>query len=125
MSDEWEVDSAALFGYHEGKGINTKSLEVLEKNGITDYNHIARTINKEDFENFDWIFGMDYYNIGHLGRIQPRGTKAKVELLGLYDPEGEIVIEDPYFDNDISRFEKAYEQCSRCIPVFIQRQDTS
>jgi low molecular weight phosphotyrosine protein phosphatase len=40
---------------------------------------------------------MDYHNIEHLGRIQPQGSAAKIELLGQYDPKGEVVIEDPYF----------------------------
>lgn len=44
LEEFWEVDSAALFGYHEGKNINAKSIEVIEKNGITDYHHVARTV---------------------------------------------------------------------------------
>lgn len=90
---------------------------------------------------------MDYYNIEHLGRIQAQGTSARIELLGKYDPEGDIIIEDPYFvsygyiikenyfvplmytipywctlqDNDSSRFEKAYQQCLRSVPIFIER----
>lgn len=40
---------------------------------------------------------MDEGNISHLNSIKPRGSKAKVELLGKYDPQGEVIIEDPYF----------------------------
>lgn len=36
----------------------------------------------------------------------PHGCKAKVELLGNYDPKGEKVIEDPIFDcNDWNAFD--------------------
>ncbi|XP_014214801.1 low molecular weight phosphotyrosine protein phosphatase-like isoform X2 [Copidosoma floridanum] len=120
IQDDWEVDSAALYDYHEGKNINTKSREVLEKHGITSYRHLARTITKEDFDNFDWILGMDYYNIQHLGQIQPQGSSATIELLGQYDLEGDKIIEDPYFDTDSSRFEKCYQQCLRFIPLFFK-----
>ncbi|XP_058790248.1 low molecular weight phosphotyrosine protein phosphatase-like isoform X2 [Phymastichus coffea] len=117
----WEVDSAALFGYHEGKNINTKSREVLERNGIVDYNHVARIINKEDFHNFDWILGMDYYNLNLLSGMQPQGSSVKIDLLGHYDPEGEVEIEDPYCDQQTHKFETIYSQCIRCVQSFIEK----
>lgn len=40
---------------------------------------------------------MDNENISHLNRIKPADGKAKIELLGKYDPEGEIIIRDPYY----------------------------
>lgn len=39
---------------------------------------------------------MDYYNIQKLTSMKPNDSKAEVELLGQYDPNGEIIIEDPY-----------------------------
>ena len=39
---------------------------------------------------------MDYNNIQHLRHIKPLGSIAEIDLLGRYDPEGEVVIEDPY-----------------------------
>lgn len=40
---------------------------------------------------------MDDDNISELNRLKPSGSKAKVELLGSYDPEGEKIIRDPYY----------------------------
>lgn len=40
---------------------------------------------------------MDHYNIQHLLSIKPQDSEAEIELLGQYDPEGEKIIEDPYF----------------------------
>ncbi|KAL7303306.1 hypothetical protein TKK_0004497 [Trichogramma kaykai] len=121
MQDEWEVDSAGLVGYHEGENINSRSAEVLKKNGIGNYFHIARTIKKEDFDTFDWILGMDYYNLQDLSYMQPKGSKAKLGLLGEYDPEGKMIIEDPYLDRDAVRFEEIFHHCKRCIPIFIDK----
>lgn len=81
-----------------------------------------------------------------LERMKPKNAKAKLELLGKYDPEGEIIIRDPYyvriyFDNffflnsffvneflllmffflqDSGRegFVKAFEQCTRSVAAF-------
>lgn len=39
---------------------------------------------------------MDYYNLELLTRMQPQGTLAEIDILGRYDPEGPVEIEDPY-----------------------------
>lgn len=41
---------------------------------------------------------MDEFNIDELNIIKPLEFKAKIELLGKYNPDGEeiIIIEDPY-----------------------------
>ena len=52
---------------------------------------------KSDFLKYDYIFGMDHENIDDLKSIEPTETCAKIELLGSYDPNGELIIEDPYY----------------------------
>jgi len=52
---------------------------------------------EEDFNEYDWIFGMDHQNIEDLNTQKPENCRAKVELLGNYDPSGIIIIRDPYY----------------------------
>lgn len=40
---------------------------------------------------------MDEDNIDELNRKSPKDGTAKIELLGKYDPEGDIIIRDPYY----------------------------
>jgi low molecular weight phosphotyrosine protein phosphatase len=54
-------------------------------------------VKKSDFNEFDYIFGMDDDNMDDLNSLAPSGSKAKLELLGTYDPEGERIIRDPYY----------------------------
>lgn len=54
-------------------------------------------IRQDDFDQFDWIFGMDNDNIIELHQLKPKVCRAKVELLGSYDPNGEVIIRDPYY----------------------------
>lgn len=58
---------------------------------------IPLKITEDDFTKFDWIFGMDHNNIEELNRIKPSNSSAKIELLGKYDPQGELIIKDPYY----------------------------
>ena len=46
LSDYWEIDSAALEGYHIGESPNQRALDILAENGIDDYVHKARFVNK-------------------------------------------------------------------------------
>lgn len=121
LKNSWEVNSAALIGYHTGKGPDHRAMSTLRENGITNYSHKARPITEEDFREYDWIFGMDHSNIKELKNMQPRNSRAKVELLGEYDPEGEKIIRDPYYDAGSAGFQKAYEQCVRSIGAFLEK----
>ena len=41
--------------------------------------------------------GMDNENISDLKSLCPEDWKAKIELLGNHDPNGEKIIRDPYY----------------------------
>ncbi|EZA62017.1 hypothetical protein DMN91_003398 [Ooceraea biroi] len=122
LKNQWEVDSAAIMGYHTGKMPDHRALSTLRENGITNYAHRARQITQDDFHKFDWIFGMDNENIQELCAMKPNmECRAKVELLGSYDPNKEIIIRDPYYDSGSAGFQKAYEQCLRSVTAFLYK----
>ena len=78
-------------------------------------------LTEEDFTKFEYIFGMDNANIRDINEIRPANATAKVELLGSYDPTGELIIEDPYYGRGEKGFEKNYEQCLRACEAFLDK----
>lgn len=46
LNNLWEVDSAALIGYHTGKNPHHKTMATLSKKGISNYTHKARPVSK-------------------------------------------------------------------------------
>jgi low molecular weight phosphotyrosine protein phosphatase len=120
VEDQWIIDSAATGNWHLGGSPDDRAMRVLESNGIN-YSHVVRQIGDSDFEEFEWIFGMDEKNIADIKGVAPPGYKGKILLLGSFDPEGETIIRDPYFDgsNDIKGFVKCYEQCVRDCNAFL------
>lgn len=44
LKNQWEVESAALIGYHTGKVPDYRALSTLKENGITNYSHRARQV---------------------------------------------------------------------------------
>uniref|UniRef100_A0A5F9C988 Low molecular weight phosphotyrosine protein phosphatase n=1 Tax=Oryctolagus cuniculus TaxID=9986 RepID=A0A5F9C988_RABIT len=79
-------------------------------------------VTKEDFATFDYILCMDESNLRDLNRKsnQVKNCKAKIELLGSYDPQKQLIIEDPYYGNDAD-FEAVYQQCVRCCRAFLEK----
>jgi len=97
LSKEWSVDSAAIGSWHVGSSPDSRALSTMKKHGLP-YTNRARQIKKQDFEEFDYIFGMDDENMDDLKRLAPPNSKAKLLLLGDYGLERkDRIIEDPYY----------------------------
>ncbi|EYB89170.1 hypothetical protein Y032_0235g3193 [Ancylostoma ceylanicum] len=107
ISDQWKVESSAVIDFHTGKSPDRRAMETLKKFGITDYTHRARVTTIADFREFDYIFGMDNSNISDLESLakETKG-KAKIGLLGEYDPEGHKIVPDPYYESGTAMFEQ-------------------
>jgi low molecular weight phosphotyrosine protein phosphatase len=76
--------------YHIGDPPDHRTMLTLESNGIKSYRHKARKVCLADFDEFDYIFAMDQYNLQDLQRLN-RGNseaKAKVQLWGEYSGTG-------------------------------------
>ncbi|XP_072494425.1 low molecular weight phosphotyrosine protein phosphatase-like [Notamacropus eugenii] len=107
--DKWRIDSEATSTYEIGNSHDYRGQTCMKKHGIA-MNHFARQITKKDFLTFDYILRMDESNLRDLNRkvIQVKNCKAKIELLGSYEPQKQLIIEDSYYGND-SDFETVYE----------------
>ncbi|XP_047507352.1 low molecular weight phosphotyrosine protein phosphatase-like [Pieris napi] len=117
---EWEIDSAAIGGWHVGNPPDWRALDTLKKHNVP-YNNHARQLIKEDFNKYDYIFGMDDENMKSLNSKAPQGCRAKLLLFGSFDPEGDRIIRDPYYDSDSAGFEKCYQQSIRCSNGFLEQ----
>ncbi|XP_055698313.1 low molecular weight phosphotyrosine protein phosphatase 1-like [Phlebotomus papatasi] len=119
QEDKWNIDSAAIANWHVGKNPNRRSIETMAKHNLPFRHHKARQIKKEDFNKFDYIFGMDRWNISDLKERAPANSSANILLLGDFDPEGQRNIRDPYCDTGLEGFEECYVQCVRSCKAFL------
>ncbi|XP_058524310.1 low molecular weight phosphotyrosine protein phosphatase isoform X2 [Ochotona princeps] len=121
VSDKWGIDSAAVSNWNVGRSPDPRATSCLGNHGISTA-HRARQVTKEDFATFDYILCMDESNLRDLNRKsnQVKNCKAKIELLGSYDPQKQLIIEDPYYGNDAD-FETVYQQCMRCCRAFLDK----
>ncbi|XP_036447641.1 low molecular weight phosphotyrosine protein phosphatase isoform X2 [Colossoma macropomum] len=119
--DKWRIDSAATSTYEIGNPPDYRGQACMKKHSVP-MRHVARQVTKEDFQSFDYILCMDESNLRDLKRTanSVKSCKAKIELLGSYDPEKQLIIQDPYYGSD-KDFETVYEQCVRCCRVFLEK----
>uniref|UniRef100_A0A6Q2Y360 Low molecular weight phosphotyrosine protein phosphatase n=1 Tax=Esox lucius TaxID=8010 RepID=A0A6Q2Y360_ESOLU len=119
--DKWRIDSAATSTYEIGNPPDHRGQACLKKHGVP-MMHVARQVTKEDFLTFDYILCMDESNLSDLKKKanSVKNSKAKIELLGSYDPEKQLIIKDPYYGHE-EDFENVYQQCVRCCKVFLER----
>ena len=120
VESQWLCDSAGTGGWHVGEDMDPRSASTLRKHKIEPV-HTVRQITKADFKKFDFIFGMDNENIRDLKQKAPSGSKAQIELLSSYDPEGAKIIRDPYYDRDLSGFEDCYQIAYRSCSAFLDK----
>ena len=120
VRDKWLVDSAAIIDMHQGKLPDHRARTCMKTYNVS-MDHRARQITTDDFTKFKWIFGMDEQNIKDIKRAAPSSHNAHIELLGDYDPQGERIIRDPYYDNGDAGFHKCYDQCMRDCEAFLQK----
>ncbi|XP_061097827.1 low molecular weight phosphotyrosine protein phosphatase isoform X2 [Conger conger] len=119
-TNNWLIDSGAVSDWNTGSSPDTRALACLRKQSI-ETDHRARKVTKEDFLSFDYILCMDESNLRDLNKKanSVKNCKAKIELLGKYDPQEQLIIQDPYYGSE-EDFEKVYEQCLRCCKAFLE-----
>ncbi|XP_020797351.2 low molecular weight phosphotyrosine protein phosphatase isoform X2 [Boleophthalmus pectinirostris] len=118
--DKWVIDSGATSDWNTGSSPDSRGLACLRNHGI-ETSHRARQVTKEDFQTFEYILCMDESNLSDLKRKanSVKNATARIELLGSYDPQKQLIIKDPYYGSD-KDFETVYEQCVRCCKAFLE-----
>ena len=123
-----KVDSAGTSSYNNGSGPDSRTMAILEKNNILDYDHEARKVHTSDFTEFNYILAMDRDNLRELQTIQRRlarsastnAIRAKVMLFGDFGGEVSEEVGDPYY-GAIDGFEIAFQQLTNFSKGFISK----
>ncbi|WP_050614011.1 low molecular weight protein-tyrosine-phosphatase [Bacillus testis] len=92
------IDSAGTGDWHVGHPPHLGTRQLLDQRGISYEGMQARQLSVDDFENFDYIIGMDASNINNIQSIEPKQSKARViRLLDLASDQLVKDVPDPYY----------------------------
>lgn len=113
LSDEFYIDSAATSREEIGNGVHRGTRDKLKEVGIPCGNHRVRQMTIRDYEEFDYIIGMDTWNIRNIMHIIGTDAKRKVSMLLDYTDRGGMDIADPWYTGNFDKtYEDVLEGCS-------------
>ncbi len=99
LENSISCDSAGIIGYHEGERADSRMIERAKRRNYN-VTSISRQIESKDFGKFDYVIGMDSYNIAGLREIVPdEQSKNKIKLMTDYCTKPNPgYVPDPYYD---------------------------
>lgn len=112
-----EIQSAGTGKWHIGEAPCENSIKVAHLNGIDISKQQAQQVNKNDFNNFDLVVGLDDKNIANLKNL---GCKNPLKL-GDFGFNGDDVL-DPYFFDGFEGFDKVFEMIDVCVKNLIDEK---
>lgn len=103
--DDFYIDSAAVSSEEIGNDIYPGAKRILDKYHIPYSRHRARRMDRDDYDKYDYIIGMDQSNLSRILYCVDSDPKGKCSLL-LDWTDSPRNIKDPWYSDD---FEGAYE----------------
>jgi len=129
LENEILCDSCGTSNYHIGSEPDERTRANANVNGVKLY-HKARQFKASDFEEFDYIMPMDASNFRNITVFpQAKTTKATLQLMREYDPEGKgLDVPDPYYGGE-QGFQEVFDilnrSCASLLDQILQRQEFS
>ncbi len=99
LEDEFYIESAATSTEELGNPVYPPVKRLLAEHSISCAGKVARQIRRADYDDFDYIIGMDSANYRNMHRILGEDPEEKIHLLMDYtDRPGDVA--DPWYTRD-------------------------
>ncbi|WP_425100106.1 low molecular weight protein-tyrosine-phosphatase [Tropicibacter sp. S64] len=110
---ELTLDSAGTGPWHVGEPPYAPMQTAAKARGYDLSAQRARRVTPADFSRFDRIVAMDSGNLADLRRMQPKGSRAALELFTDFAPDlGIAGVPDPYYTRDFDGTLDVVETCA-------------
>lgn len=116
LQEYFEIESAATSREELGNPVHPGAKRKLYEHGIHSDGKYARQMTYADYEYYDYLIGMDEWNIRNMKRICDGDPDHKISMLLSYTGKNEEV-EDPWWDEN---FERAWQQISRGCEALLE-----
>ncbi len=99
IADSLFIDSAATSTEEIGNGVHRGTRDKLRAEGVPLCEHRARQIVKSDYDKYDFLIGMDLWNIKNMKKILGEDYGNKIHRLLEFTPRGGDIA-DPWYTGD-------------------------
>lgn len=113
--DDFYINSAATSTEEIGNEVHYGTVNILKKKGVPNPGHRAVQLTKADYDKYDYLIGMDSWNIRNILRITDGDFKNKVhKLLDFTSRGGDI--SDPWYTGDFdTTYNDVLEGCTALL----------
>ena len=116
LENEFYIDSAATSREEIGNTIYPPAVRKLREKGVPTGNHRARQITLKDYDEYDYIIGMDRYNISNMLRYYNNDPDHKIHKMMEFAGSDRDVA-DPWYTGD---FEATYQDLKVSLAGFLE-----
>ncbi len=117
LAELFFIDSAATSTEEIGNPVDPRTRRKLQQEGIHCGNHCARQLTRKDYEDFDYLIGMDHNNLRNMLHILKDDPLGKVSLL-LDWTEKPQDIADPWYSGN---FDVTYEDVTKGCKALLKK----
>ena len=114
LADRFEIDSAATSREEIGNGPHYGTVGKLREVGIPVIPHRARQMTRSDYGYYDYLIGMDSYNISNMMRIAGGDPDNKIYSCLEFAGSGRSIA-DPWYTGN---FDATYEDLLEGLGAF-------
>lgn len=111
LANQFQIDSAATSTEEIGNPPHRGTVRKLKEMGIPLVPHRARQITWKDYKHFDYIIGMDTWNIRNLNRMLKGDPEGKVYKLLSFSGSGRDIADPWYTGNFDETYSDVVEGC--------------
>lgn len=119
LENEIIAASAATSREEIGNPVHYGTRAKMQQMGIPMTSHRAVQMTKKDYKKYDYIIGMEYWNVRNIERIVGKDSEQKVHLLLDYS-EHPRDISDPWYTGDFdATYRDVVEGCEGLLKFLI------
>lgn len=100
LTDKIKIDSAGTHAYHIGSPPDHRAQAAAIKRGIDLSSLRGRKVESSDFNNFDYVLGMDDSNHSDLQEVAGGNAENLFKFLEFANNYSETEVPDPYYGGD-------------------------
>ncbi len=111
LQDNFYINSAATSREEIGNGPHYGTIRKLQREGIPVLEHRAMQMTRKDYDNYDYLIGMDSANIRNIKRIAGGDPDGKVYKLLEFAGSGRDIADPWYTGNFDETYRDVVEGC--------------
>lgn len=116
LADKFYIDSAATSREEIGNGPHYGTVGKMREVGIPVLHHRARQMTRSDYDEYDYLIGMDSYNISNMSRIAGGDPDNKIyQMLEFAGSSRSIA--DPWYTGN---FDETYSDLCEGLGSFMK-----